>query len=370
MIVLPPGLFDLSADTTPLEVHDDLTIIGAGSNATTIDGGASHSVFRLTDDATLDLGWLAIHNDSQTSVEIEAGSLAEIADLDIQEIARQERPDTPIANLNDSANVDSGVLSSGRRHTELVRSLFALPTQTAVRNELLITRQPIITQLSPPLDATLGIANPQPVAPLTASRPDAPSPSRIARTENSPESGSDSVTNRRRDDVVNSLFRTNDPKVSEEIRPTGAIGLPEQQHEPEHQSAASGSSDALVIPEALELPQQPSNADTGLPDDLPPSGFEEPLPLFPNLDTPAIEFELPDIKNAAPLLPVLESELPAIRVDEPAIRVEESEPATRRSSLLPAGLSGLLTSALTYRSLRSRRTSHDRQLSRQLQDDR
>jgi hypothetical protein len=353
-IILPPGDFalfwlDFTGDAAigesrgnPLSISDDLTIIGAGSSGTRIDGAWAASVFELKNDATLSLGWLTVRDAAGASVAINSapinsGRFVEIADVVHDSVVQApSEPETgnlpddtsstiPVADLNTS-RTRIETLAANQRQSQLLNLLFNRPVQVSPADRLLVPVQPAATPAGTPLDAMLGIRNPGPASDHAASSAEIGIPHRIA------DSAGDTDAKRialpemrrepelRREEVVNSLFQADSDSSRDGIKPTAAT---DQSGEPQTEA-------------------------TSIRDDSPPD-LPGLFPLLPELDTPPAETELPAIRSAAPLLPPLESELPEIRVDDPA-------GSPRRGTVLSMALAGLLASALRFRS--SRQADH------------
>lgn len=365
-IVLPPGLFRLlhvpagasAADDFPsasLTVSDDLTLIGAGSTATRIDRGLAATIFDLTGNASLSLGWLSLTSQPHPSITLESGHLHEIADVDRNgDIIRapgseleprdtggssDDRPSDgtqsiPVANLNVATAATGGGLAVNSRQTELLHALYRTPHRHLTTESFFADyRQHTQPPPRTPPDAAIGILNPQPehvadAGAATTGKP--PASVRSGPGAIQPVSGSDedrpAAAAQRRGDVIRSLFESSSDESD--------IGN-------ESDGTATGHPDSF---QHNRPPDQPSDM-TAPADDTPtpmdegapalPIELQAPLPLFPDPPTPAPETELPVIRSTAPLLPAMEVELPDISVDQtPAVT-----PAG--NSVLPS-LSGLL----------------------------
>lgn len=339
-IILPPGLFELfpetspgthsenSAQSQPLTIEDDLTLIGSGSVATQIDGGTLASVFDVRNGASLSLGWLAIRNTQQQSVAVTSGELIEIADVDrdaVLRVASDEESGEPPPDVSDTSLVSDlnsdraravTLHVTSRRQSELLALAFNTQAPPATALPLIIPAETRGPQSLPTLDATVGIRNPQLNESQTASRIDDSGTPRIARSRDGSRASEQTSSEQSHETVVNSLFET------DSLEPENAV-LP-----------------ATAIDSAGNAPASDPTKKQDSPD------LSEPQPLFPELGLPPVETELPDIPKAAPLLPDLEVELPEIRIDESAV-------TPRRSSLMPVALGAILAATLRFRSPRN-----------------
>jgi hypothetical protein len=339
-IILPSGLFaifdDLSVDATnnsvtpssPLDVTDDLAIIGTGSAATVIDSGPRPSLLQVRDRATLNLGWLTLRSTGQAPVVVSSGEVIEIADVkfeSLSDIPPGDEPDSSpsrntvartVSDLNASRARTAAASAVPPHQDTLLAELFSRQLPIADLQQLIIPQLAGIPQVNSPLDATLGISNPQPPGAETAARYEETAPPRIARSSEEEADSQKQAAGQRQEGVVNTLFETPSDSGADEVQPAGRT-------EP-------------------ALPRKSESTPDAVSDDA-AAAIEVPQPLFPELEIPPFETELPVIQGAAPFLPDLESDLPEIQIDE-------ASTTQRRSSFLPVFLGGLLTSAVRYRS--------------------
>ncbi len=345
-IILPPGLFSLltydapgTAATAnpsggPLTVSDDVTLIGAGSTATQIDGGTLATVFDVRNGASLNLGWLTIRSAQQTSAVVTSGEFIEIADVVRDSVVHfpvDNSPGESPTDLSDALPISD--LNANRvrlalnptvkpgYNDQFALSLNRLSARSPAR-PLLIPSQTMVFPALPPLDAMLGITNPPADAPQTTIRIDTARTPRIAQSGDDGSTGKKVGAELEPENVVNSLFEADSEKTETAVRPA---------------AATDSSSDTRISEPA---PEQAS------------PGIDEPQPLFPELDVPPVETELPLIPGVAPLLPDLEAELPEIQV-------EESAAIPQRGAFLPFAVTGLLSAAFRFRPSEQRKRNQD-----------
>ena len=344
-VILPSGLFVLFGDD-PIDVADDgalqsglltvtdnLTLIGAGSTATVIDGSVLPSVLEVRDGATLDLGWLTLRSTEEVPAVFSSGELVEIADVRFESVAEGRPVDasddsspsesgvTTVADLNADRAQTAVASAVNKRQDTLLAEILSRQSPAAGQPQLIIPRQESAPQVNSPLDAMLGITNPQPSGTEPAVRYEDVVTPQIARSADEEVDRQKQTPDQRQEDVINSLFEVPLGSGDDEIQPAAVV--------------------APVSGQETERNFKPVFEDAAVPN-------EEPQPLFPEIDIPPIETELPVIPGVAPFLPDLESDLPEIQVDEAAT-------TQSRSAFLPMLLGGLLTSAVRYQSTTKRR---------------
>ena len=344
MIIFPARHFALFGDVSvepavdeaplseSLAVSDDLTIIGWGATAAMFEGLLNSRVFDVRDGVTLNLRRLTFHS-ARTVPAAASGGQAEIADVsdesvvdapptsESDDLPRDASSETAIADLSAVRARTANASAVSPHRGNLLAEIFSRQIFVADKQPPLVPRQFVVPQAGSPPDATLGITNPQPPGAESALRHEDGGPSRIARSADRKVDSEDQAAEQNQSGVVNSLFETVPAADNDNVQPARAV----EPAEPPRREAVS----------------EPVSNDV-------PVTHEMSQPLFPELEIPPVETELPVIRQAAPLLPDFESELPDIQVNEPAT-------TQRRSAFLPVLLSSVLASAARYRSTARRR---------------
>ncbi|NQV27502.1 MAG: hypothetical protein HQ518_24400, partial [Rhodopirellula sp.] len=228
-IILPPGLFDLSlsgpsdhsAASGDLEITDDLTIVGAGSDQTFIDATQIDSAFHIHDGVSLTF--------DELTLQISAGSQAAIVNnggtLTIDGASVDEIPPLSIPAINHAD------ITTNARHADLLIGLYQPVVNRNEPLDAIFAPPPIFVSIVNPTktDATIAIGTERSRSQLKAE--DSPelnptprelpteqlnTPVRVA--EQSPEVPGETTQQRRRA-VVNSLFEDQTGTKPQTVKP-------------------------------------------------------------------------------------------------------------------------------------------------------
>ena len=234
-IVLPPGFFDLllpgsadhSAASGDLEITDDLTIIGAGQEATFIDASQIDSAFHIQTGValTFDDLTLQVPSDSETGIVNDGGTLT-LDDASIDEVPALSIP-----------AVDRSVVTTNARHADLLVGLYQPVVNRDEPLDAIFAPPPIFVTVvnNTKPDATIAIGTERGVGtersrgwsttevdpelkPTPERDPSKRSTTPVRIADQSPEVPGDSTKQRRRA-VVNSLFQDGQDSGKKTVKP-------------------------------------------------------------------------------------------------------------------------------------------------------
>jgi len=286
-IVLPPGLFELSlqgltdhtAESGDLEISDDLVISGAGLDDTFIDASQIDSAFHIQDGVSLTLQQLTLQvsADSGAGITNDGGSLT-LDDADIDEVP----PSFPAKDYSD--------LTTNSRHADLLVGLYQPVVERDEPLEPIFAPPPIFVSIvnKTKPDATIAIGTERtPGLAAANNNPDLQptprgmpaeqinKPVRIA--DQNPETPGEKTQKRRRD-VVNSLFQDQPDAKQQTVKPVAG----EQPADSDSKTGSEAEPRRLRETFPMLLPMSEDGSLRVVPDD---AAIDRPLP--PPLPEPA-----------------------------------------------------------------------------------